>query len=335
MRVAHLIHDLDPLGSEHVVLALLKYRGRRFPVQWVVSVQDGPFIADLRSTGCQVLVETEGARVRERLVEADLINVHCASPQWSRVIAELIRSTGRPYLFTLHGPLTLQTEEAALSIYTSPTTYRAFAPSGACELIENGIDLERFVPPLERPKTGRRVITRVCHPERNAEYFWYAMADVLSRHSEVDLRVVGAQVVTAGRVQAVSAWSDIVGALDDTDLFVYTPRAGELSENLLVLAAMAMAVPAVLTDVPSTRVLAEQGRTGLMIPYGDTEALVAAVETLLQDRALAERLGNTARECALRRFDVRDRVRRYEEIYTHVLSRSSVPARRIGKIHWS
>jgi glycosyltransferase involved in cell wall biosynthesis len=42
--------------------------------------------------------------------------------------------------------------------------------------------------------------------------------------------------------------------------------------------------------------LVQDGRNGLLVPPGDTGALAAAIERVVSDRALAERLASGARE---------------------------------------
>ena len=52
---------------------------------------------------------------------------------------------------------------------------------------------------------------------------------------------------------------DVAEILAGTDLFVYTPRPGEGTKDLVVMEAMAMGVPAVLSNVETTRASAVQG----------------------------------------------------------------------------
>ena len=54
--------------------------------------------------------------------------------------------------------------------------------------------------------------------------------------------------------------------------------------------------------------------TGLLAPVGDGAALAAAIDRLLDDRALARRLAETARE-SVRDFDVERTIDRTEALY--------------------
>jgi glycosyltransferase involved in cell wall biosynthesis len=64
----------------------------------------------------------------------------------------------------------------------------------------------------------------------------------------------------------------------------------------VVIEAFARGRGAVATDAGGIPDLVTDGREGLLIPPGDTEALAAALIRVLSDRALAKRLGEAARE---------------------------------------
>ena len=65
---------------------------------------------------------------------------------------------------------------------------------------------------------------------------------------------------------------------------------------------MAHGRPVVATDVGGLRDLVVHGETGLVVPPRDPTALRQALETLLADRELRQRLGASARERARLKF---------------------------------
>ena len=65
-----------------------------------------------------------------------------------------------------------------------------------------------------------------------------------------------------------------------------------------LLEAMAMGMPVVSTDCPcgGPATVIEDGVNGLLVPVGDEEAMAEAISRLIDDRVLAERLGENARK---------------------------------------
>jgi len=61
-----------------------------------------------------------------------------------------------------------------------------------------------------------------------------------------------------------------------------------------VLEAMALGVPVVTTPVNGLRELVVDGETGLIVPERDPPAIADALERLLTDRRLGERLASNA-----------------------------------------
>lgn len=71
----------------------------------------------------------------------------------------------------------------------------------------------------------------------------------------------------------------------------------------VVIEAAAMSLPAVGTAIPGLRDAIEDGVTGVLVAPKDAAALAAALETMLADDDRRRRMGEAARERALRLFD--------------------------------
>jgi glycosyltransferase involved in cell wall biosynthesis len=72
-----------------------------------------------------------------------------------------------------------------------------------------------------------------------------------------------------------------------------------------VLEAMAMQVPVVASSVGGIPEAIENGTSGLLVPPGDEEALAATLDRVLDDPALASRLGAAGRRRVLEEFEAR------------------------------
>lgn len=112
--------------------------------------------------------------------------------------------------------------------------------------------------------------------------------------------------------------------LAGADAFVLASREEALGSSLLE--AMAAGVPVVATAAGGVPEVVEDGRTGLLVPPGDAAALAAAVDRLLDDRALAARLAAAARAEVERRFLPGRMVAATEAAYRAAVSRLPFPA---------
>ena len=84
--------------------------------------------------------------------------------------------------------------------------------------------------------------------------------------------------------------------------------------------AMAMGRAVVATDCAGNRELVLDREDGLLVPQRDVPALGAALDELLGDPALRERLGGAARQRVAKGFSTRVRIERLEELYHALLA---------------
>lgn len=73
----------------------------------------------------------------------------------------------------------------------------------------------------------------------------------------------------------------------------------------VVIEAAAMGVPTVGSDIPGLVDAVENGKTGILVPPRDTDALIGALETLVRDREALQSMKDAARERCLSQFDAR------------------------------
>ncbi len=113
---------------------------------------------------------------------------------------------------------------------------------------------------------------------------------------------------------------DLMAAADASALtsrFEGVPRA--------VMEAMVSGLPVIATDVPGTRLLVREGETGLLVGFGDVEALAGALLRVAGDPALARRLGEAGRALVTTRFDERVVAERVRQVYDTVLAGEGRP----------
>lgn len=110
-----------------------------------------------------------------------------------------------------------------------------------------------------------------------------------------------------GELRATTTWlgrrSDIKEILAASDVAVLPSYYREGVPRALLEAA-AMGLPLVAADVPGSRDVVRQSRTGFLVPPRDAAALVDALATLAGNPALRSRFGAEARRVAVAEYDL-------------------------------
>jgi glycosyltransferase involved in cell wall biosynthesis len=200
--------------------------------------------------------------------------------------------------------------------------------TGAVTTIHNGVEVAPFEPrlsPSPRPTIG--AIGRLS-PEKGFDDLPHiltripaARAVVLGEGPErARLAKLAAELGVADRFE-LPGWQESPGSwLSSFDLLA-APSRGE-GFPLVTLEAMMAGLPVVATDVGSVSEAIEDRVTGMLVPPRDTEAMAAAIEAVLADPELRERMVRTARERVLAEFTAAGMARNFEALYDRVLSRS-------------
>jgi N-acetyl-alpha-D-glucosaminyl L-malate synthase BshA len=110
--------------------------------------------------------------------------------------------------------------------------------------------------------------------------------------------------------------SDIEDYLQAADLGLFTSETESFCLSILEL--MSMGCPSVAFAVGGIPEVNLSGETGLLVPFGDTTALAAAVQSLLADPARRAALGRAAQVRARTHFSAAAIVPRYEAFYREV-----------------
>lgn len=258
------------------------------------------------------------------------LNVHsCAESAHVAMLAWLL---GRlPYSLTLHGP-TLhgygpnqpqKWRYAKFAIVISQKLLKTVNTDLAAERPETvvvapmGVDLEtiRRSRPYEawQPGTPFRIFS--CgrlNFVKGHNYLIDAVAALRRLDIDVQLEIAGEdelggkgyrqvlveQIETLGLggcVRLLGAVSEqtIRQGLEQAHAFVIASLDEGIS--VAIMEAMAMAMPVIATDVGGNSELIDSGVNAIMVPAKDTDALVRAVASLMDDPAFAARLAQTSR----------------------------------------
>jgi glycosyltransferase involved in cell wall biosynthesis len=156
-----------------------------------------------------------------------------------------------------------------------------------------------------------------------------AMAQLRDCHPEMVLLLAGrtglatpklehlcTQAGLSGQVRFLGYREDIPDILAAADLFVFP----SLYEGLpgAVLEAMALGLPIVAFDIPPVREVVAVNENALLVETGSTVQFTAAIQTLLEDRALADRFSQCSRAIFLERYTLEKSAAQMVDLYTHV-----------------
>jgi len=195
-----------------------------------------------------------------------------------------------------------------------------------CRVVDYGLHVEDIAEPTAEVRAHAERI-RAEHAGRKIVLFvgrlvYYKGADVLVRamaHVDADLVLVGrgplegelreiaVALGIADRVSFVQPQSDegLSAYYHAADVFALPSVAASEAFGLVQIEAHAAGTPAVSTDLPTSVPYANlHNVTGLTVAVGDVLALAAALDRLVSDDALRDRLGAQARERALSQFTI-------------------------------
>ncbi|QVL34969.1 glycosyltransferase [Telmatocola sphagniphila] len=203
------------------------------------------------------------------------------------------------------------------------------------EVIENGIDLTRYCEAADldslREKFGfsktRKYIACVArfHPVKDHAMLIRAVARLTGTDSNIDLVLVGdgplrpqleAQVrdlKIEKRVKFLGIRNDVADILRAVDIFALTSVSEAAS--LTLLEAMACSRPVVVTDVGGNPEIVREGIDGFRVPRNDDAACAAAFLKIVQDPALAKRMGESGRKRVEEIYTLERTLQRYKKLY--------------------
>ena len=214
--------------------------------------------------------------------------------------------------------------------------------------IPHGVDTQRFRPPSADERAAARAALRlpadalvVAYTGRllrgkGLETLVDAFARVAEREPRAHLLLVGSGAGQAlsnedalrgrvasrgldGRVTFTGRVDDVVACLSAADVFAFPSEFEALGLSLIEAAACGL--PCVGTRTGGIVDVIEDGRTGLLVPPSDVEALGAALAGLLEDPARRRAMGEAGRARVRERFDVDASVARYRALFQELAER--------------
>jgi mannosyltransferase len=217
------------------------------------------------------------------------------------------------------------------------------------QVIHHGVDTDLYRPPADRAqsfaaaglpgKYGIGCFGRV-RKQKGTDVFVEAMCRLLPQYPEFTAVVIGAvtpdqQSFLSGlrtRVEAAGLRERIrfLGELPIADvpawyqrITIYAFTSRNEGFGLTLLEAMASGNALVAARAGAAEQVVVDGRTGILVPPGDVEALIAAIEPLMRNPREAEAMGRRARDRAVDDFGIDSEARVIAAFYQQVRERAA------------
>ncbi|MDK2742984.1 MAG: glycosyltransferase [Nitrospira sp. BO4] len=178
-------------------------------------------------------------------------------------------------------------------------------------VIKNGVNLDKFSP-RQHPERGYILAVGSLLPVKRWDRLIRAVATLASKGMCVEVVHVGAgplreelEIMAKAlhvehMIHFAGSRHDIENLLADAAFLVHTSEVEGLPN--VVLEAMACGRAVVATDAGDIPSLIDEGGTGFVVPRGDEAALAERIATLLHDRKLCRRMGDSGRLKAEKEF---------------------------------
>jgi glycosyltransferase involved in cell wall biosynthesis len=192
-------------------------------------------------------------------------------------------------------------------------------------VVANGIDAARFA-----PRTAGRPVTTVLtvanlRKEKAHEVLLGAAARLAPRHPQLkfliagdgpryaELRALAQRLDVEHQVRFLGHTEDVPSLLAQADVFVLPSRSEAFPNG--AIEAMAAGLPVIASRVGGLLDLIEDGRTGVLVPPDDSQALAAAIESMVVAPGHAAAIGSAARDEVVQRYSFERMVRAFEDLF--------------------
>ena len=112
--------------------------------------------------------------------------------------------------------------------------------------------------------------------------------------------------------------NDIPIVLKALDMIAVTSLTIE-SFSMAAVEAMSMRVPVIATNVGGLPEVVEDGKTGILVPPGDINALCSAIKYLVKNPEARLKMGENGRARVLEKFTIEQNVRKTEDVFLSLM----------------
>jgi glycosyltransferase involved in cell wall biosynthesis len=352
LRILHVNTWLGIGGAERIMIELARQqRLLGHDAQLCTLYGEGPLDASATAQGIPVIHLNTGPGLREKVKaltnllkreKFDVLHSH-----WGVWLPLAIAGFGRkiPVVHTNHGNesrrdfwkhrVASALTGRVVELTPTPDPYIqkwVGVPARKTRVVPNGVDFARLEEAgrveIEGIPAGASVVGMVARLSipKDVSTFLRAAAQLERTHPDVHFVSVGtgklkddlvreARELQLKRFHFLGARDDIPALMRRMTVHVLSTR--NEGQGIVLIEAMVSGCACVATDLPPVRFTLEDGKSGVLVPVGDAEALAAGIERLLLDAEL--RAGYVARgKDFVQQFRSSAMAERYLGIYAEV-----------------
>jgi len=170
-----------------------------------------------------------------------------------------------------------------------------------------------------RPAKDHGMLIRALNHLRQAHVDAYVVIVGEDLGSQAELQAEARRLGVADALRLLGKREDVALLLHGFDVFALSSRWEGLP--MALLEAMSAGLPCVCTNVGGVPDAIQEAENGLLVSAGDAAAMAEALGALLDDDALAQRLGLAGRQTVADRFSASRMAAQYERVYVDLLDR--------------
>ena len=158
----------------------------------------------------------------------------------------------------------------------------------------------------------------ICEKRSDVEFLIVGGNSKESGYRREDMESLAKRLEVGQNIHFLGKRSDIVDLISLFDVAVVASLSEGFSNT--VLEYMASSKPVVATAVGGNVEAVVHGKTGLLVPPGDSPALAEAICAILNNKEMALQFGMAAKKRAEEKFSLENVIRSYENIFDQVIN---------------
>jgi len=363
MNILQILPELNVGGVETGTLDLAKYLVRQGHKAVVISA-GGELLPDLKIYGAKhyqlpvhkkslITILAMIKKVAKIIRDENIHIVHCRSrvPAWIGFFAARITDT--VFITTCHGFYNTHIFSSVMGwgkLVIAPSQVIAMhmiedfgVLRQRIRVIPRSVDLERFkfLPPERRDMSNFNIgIIGRLTPIKGHIYFLKAMSKVIRVYPTVKIWIVGEaspgkesyreevnvmvrRLGLSHCTEFLGSQKDIPAVLSHLNILVLATTTQE-AFGRVIIEAQASGVPVVATKVGGVVDIIDEGKTGLLVPPRDPQAMAEAIMKLMKDEKLRNDIIYSAYEKVKRKFNVELMVSNTLKVYQEALTKFNV-----------